>query len=275
MALYLSSGPWAWRAPWKWFVRWEDFDYVVTKTFTFTPNAGNGPLWRTVRPYNGGVANRVGLDNQGVLAAEELYKHLPKKRQQKTIISMAVGPKDLWHSPVEFLHLFCKTSPPPPFFEFNISCPSIPNDIQLPLNYHPEWRRAPDPWQKLFDGCVYESSAPLILKIAADAPLLLVEKALGAGFHGVHSSNSLPVFEKRAVWGVSGPEVLSRNLAYVERLRKNFPEAHIIGGGGIYKLQDAFCYLKAGASSISLGSVCLRHPLRARIIARLLKDRLS
>lgn len=275
MSLFLSSGPWAWKFPWKCFINWNDFDYIVLKTHTLTAHEGNGPLYKTLRLEGKGVRNRMGLKNGGVWEAERIYKSLPKFKQHKTIVSLATGPKDLWSSPVEFLHMFQSVSPAPPMFELNLSCPSVSNTGELPRNYSPDWKTTPDPWQRLFDGCVYMSQSPLLLKVAVDTSLSLIERALGAGVTGIVASNSHPFWDKDGLkWGLSGPYVLPRNLDYVHLLRRNFPKARIIAGGGIYRVEDAFRYLDAGAGSLALGSIFLRSPLKGRAIARKLREQL-
>lgn len=254
--VFVSSGPWAWRAPWKWFIDWHLISGCVAKTTTLKCHSGNGPLWRTVRPYQGGWINRMGLPNSGLADARVIYMTaLSKRLPEKLVLSVAApdGSAPLF-AHLQELHTLC---PIVKTFELNLSCPSaclrfdtISVDELVGMREH-----------KML------SHFRFILKIAADTPTAMIEAGVRNGMW-IHAGNSVQKRINGQIWGLSGtPEVLEENLKLVKQIRHEFPDVFIIAGGGIQSIQDGEKYANAGANALSVGSVLLKRPWAANRIA--------
>jgi len=79
----------------------------------------------------------------------------------------------------------------------------------------------------------------------------------------------------RGVGGLSGPAVRPVAVRMVAQVRAAFPDAPIIGTGGIQDWHDAAEHLIAGANAVSLGTVNFYKPDAARTIAQNLRRLLA
>lgn len=251
----LSSGPWAWRFPWKYLVDWKAFDGVVMKSFTLTPKEGNGPYYRTIRPFGSGWVNRVGLRNKGFAEWWLVNDWLSEEKKAKTIPSIAIHSDEKEFDVLAMVRHVCSLGFKPKAIEINPYCPSSDGRGIT---------------QSFLNECVKRADGiPLIFKLGPKVSIhRMTEMALNAGFAAIHAFNSYPTEIDGKVWGLSGPKLLGEYVIQVELLKSLFKSAYIIAGGGIYSLEAAKRYINAGADVVSIGSLCMRHPLRANKIAR-------
>jgi dihydroorotate dehydrogenase (NAD+) catalytic subunit len=76
--------------------------------------------------------------------------------------------------------------------------------------------------------------------------------------------------------GLSGPAVRPLALRCVAEVCAAFPEAHVVGGGGIATVDDARSFLAAGATAVQVGTALLHDPTAAaRLIAALTQETVS
>jgi dihydroorotate dehydrogenase (NAD+) catalytic subunit len=108
---------------------------------------------------------------------------------------------------------------------------------------------------------------PVIVKLTANFcdPLVVGQRCVEAGADGISLINTLhamafDTIKKQALitGGLSGPAIKPFALFCVNRLRElGVP---LIGMGGIMTGRDAYEFLLAGASAVSVGSATLRDP---------------
>lgn len=90
-----------------------------------------------------------------------------------------------------------------------------------------------------------------------------IESLIESGARYLHLFNTIP--SPRG--GVSGKQVQEVALKTIRQVKDKYPDVIIVGGGGMYSIEDVTRYREAGASHFSLGSVFLS-PIKA---AKLLK----
>lgn len=93
------------------------------------------------------------------------------------------------------------------------------------------------------------------LEAGADA-LVLVNTVLGLAIDIEHRRPSLA----NAGGGVSGPGILPISLRAVYECRAAFPDAAIVGVGGISSGEDAVAMLMAGANAVEVGTATFADP---------------
>lgn len=230
---------------------------LTTKTITPAPRAGN-PQPRLV-DCPAGALNSIGLDNPGLAAFRE--RVLPRLSKLPTHVILSVtGP-----SPEGAARVTAALSETPGIraIELNLSCPNVSGgpigaDAQTVSAYVEEARA-------VFDGV-------LLAKLPGDAGDLLTATgaALDAGADGVTLINSLRgmridwksgrPFLKSVFGGLSGPAILPIALARVYDVRRAFPEAVIIGTGGVVELGSLVEMLMAGADLVGIGFGLMADP---------------
>ncbi|AJC48364.1 diguanylate cyclase [Allofrancisella guangzhouensis] len=185
--------------------------------------------------------NKIGLRNPGLANIK------PPKRSQD-IISLAALEIADWHS-------FAATLETQKFanhknIEINIGCPNARiADFPAELAY-------------LFEGRNIIIKMPPTIDINTK-----IRKYVEIGITTFHLCNTIPTDKG----GVSGYPLQKYTLPAIKAAREEFGNnITIIGGGGIYTLEDAQKYLDAGADHLSLSTV-LFNPIKARkLIKRLL-----
>lgn len=204
----------------------------VIGSFTVNPRAGMiGAYLRTFRKTKGGWINKIGLKNGG-LASAVMEDH--------DMVSIAAPENEWWLLRAE-LECF-SYSGRPDFIELNLSCPNIDEKMII----------------SNADLKFFCQNFPTSVKVQVNTPLTEIERLLTNGCQWLHLSNTLP--SPRG--GISGTQLRIQNLPYVEAVKKAFPLASIIAGGGIYDFQDFLDYRNAGAEHFSLGTIFL-NPLKA------------
>ena len=72
------------------------------------------------------------------------------------------------------------------------------------------------------------------------------------GFRQFHISNTYPT----DAGGLSGPYLIPHNKKNIEYMRNKYPDATIIGGGGVQSPEHIELYKSFGANHISVSSLC-------------------
>ena len=148
--------------------------------------------------------------------------------------------------------------------EVNASCPNLENR-SLIFAHSPEATRA-----------VVEASraagVPLWVKLSPNTPELVAVAgaALDAGADALVLVNTvlglaIDIEHRRAALGnggggVSGPGILPISLRAVFECRAAFPDAPIVGGGGVSRGEDAVAMLMAGANALEVGTATFANP---------------
>ena len=223
---------------------------LTAKTITPEPRAGN-PQPRLV-DCPAGALNSIGLDNPGFAAFAD--RILPRLTELPTelIVSVAGG------SPAETGRLVSSlaTRPGVRMIELNLSCPNVAEgvvgaDVAAVRDYTQAAREA-------FEDV-------LLVKLPGDAGDLVASSgaALAAGADGITLINSLRgmridwrgqrPFLDGVFGGLSGPAILPIALARVFEVRRAFPEAVIVGTGGVVELGSLVEMLMAGADFVGIG----------------------
>ncbi|KPK64619.1 hypothetical protein AMJ83_02430 [candidate division WOR_3 bacterium SM23_42] len=225
---------------------------IFTKGITLQPRKGNPPP----RIYEAacGLINSVGLENPGVkLFREEV---LPRMRELKTKIFVNVAGFAL----DDFVKIVGELDSRVDGFELNVSCPNVKTGGVA-------FGRDPEICAEVVTNVRRVTKLPIIVKLTTNFcdPLAIGRRCVAAGADGLSLINTLhamafDVVQKRVLitGGLSGPAIKPVALFCVHRLRDlGVP---LIGMGGIMSGRDAYEFLLAGASAVSIGSATLRDP---------------
>jgi dihydroorotate dehydrogenase (NAD+) catalytic subunit len=237
---------------------------IFTKGITLEPRAGNPPprIYETAC----GIINSVGLENPGVrVFCREV---LPKMRELKTRIFVNVA----GFTPEDFVEIVSELDTRVDGFELNVSCPNVNRGGVA-------FGRDPDICAQVVSVVRKVTELPVIVKLTANFcdPLVIGQRCVEAGADGISLINTLHAmaFDTKnkhvlIAGGLSGPAIKPFALFCVNRLKDlGVP---LIGMGGIMTGRDAYEFLLAGASAVSIGSATLRDPYAPlRIIEELKK----
>lgn len=221
------------------YVRFKDTSSVLG---SFTVERRTGLIKqciKTIRKIDKNAwRNKIGLRNPGLANGK-----VPKRTQD--IISLAAMEVSDWQKFANILKM-------PRFdgcnnIEINIGCPNASiADFPVELAH-------------LFaDKNVNIKMPPTIDHNAK------IKEYLAVGFNTFHLCNTLPT-EKG---GVSGYPLQEYSLKAIKAARAEFGDAiSIIGGGGVYTLEDAKKYLEAGADHLSMSSIMF-NPFKGRKLVK-------
>jgi len=238
------------------------FGFLEIGTLTPEPQSGNDRPRLFRLPHDQALINRMGFNNEGVLAAVERLK----KRKSDIIIGGNIGKNKSTPNEKAFEdynYCFEALYPYVDYFVVNVSSPNTPHLREL---------QEKEPLKKLLTQVKKLSSAkkkakPVLLKIAPDLTVSqlddVIEIVKETQTDGVIATNTtvsreglstpLAVIEKIGAGGLSGGPLKQRSnevIAYLRReLGKGYP---IIGVGGILSTEDALDKFKAGADLIQV-----------------------
>ena len=232
---------------------------VVVKSLSADPWSGN-PSPR-VCPVPGGMLNGVGLQGPGVAAW--LADELPALE-----VSGARVVVSIWGRRVEdyarAASLLAEAPPCVVAVEVNVSCPNLEDRSRM-------FAHSPTA-----TGAAVQASGacgrPLWAKLSPNTSDLLevAEAALAAGAEALTLTNTLLGLaidtERRAPvlgaggGGLSGDALHSVALRAVYDCRAAFPDAGIVGVGGVSDGQGAVRMLLAGADAVQVGTATLADP---------------
>jgi dihydroorotate dehydrogenase len=257
----------------------------VAKTTTLSERQGNMPLHRDLRPteimpkciiikpFKGVVLNAVGLSGIGI---ENLLNRGLWQRRQKpffiSFMSVAGNFEDRIYELISFVNILKSRLPEfqaPIGLQMNFSCPNVGLDPEKLIG---EVEAGLDVAVKL--------DVPLVPKFNLCLPPIAAKKISKHPACGsISVSNTIPwgQMPDRINWkkifgsdksplahlgggGLSGKPLLPILIEWVKTARRLGLNKPINAGGGILSADDARLVFKAGADSISLGSIFLLRP---------------
>ena len=238
---------------------------LTTKTVTPRPRPGN-PQPRLV-DCSSGLLNSIGLENPGFDEFVERYLPHVLRLGTRRIVSLAAGHPEEMGRMASALSVVRGIDG----LELNLSCPNVDDVVT-----------GSDP--ALVDGFVRAvrsaTSAPLFVKLPGDTDRVIAsaEAALLAGAEGLTLINSVrglridhrmgrPMLH-RVTGGLSGPSILPIALARVYEARRAFPDAFIIGTGGVTDVASLIEMLAAGADVVGIGYGIMADPTLPASLAR-------
>lgn len=238
------------------------FGFIEIGTLTPKPQPGNDKPRLFRLPKDQALINRMGFNNEGVIASVNRLK----KRSSSVIVGGNIGKNK--STPNEkalddYAYCFESLHPYVDYFVINVSSPNTPGLREL---------QEKEPLRKLLSyvkslSLSKPNPKPVLLKIAPDLTveqlddviaILMETKTDGVIATNTTISREGLVTEKSAVekmgnGGLSGKPLADRTNEVIRYLRaqlgKDYP---IIGVGGIMSVEDAIEKLKAGADLIQI-----------------------
>ena len=240
----------------------EALGAIVTKTLTPQAQPGN-PQQRTVELPGLGMLNSIGLQGKGFphFMAHDLDTLKPFKRP--VVLSLSAGSEEAFAEMVE--QVCAEPSGIVQAIELNLSCPNVKAGGAL-FGASAEWVQrvvqavkpvCPLPlWVKLTPNVTDSVAiAGAALEGGADA-LVAINTVLGSHIDIRRKKASL----SRLSGGYSGPGIRPIAIHHILQIKRAFPQAHIVGVGGIVTANDVLEFLMAGASAVQVGTACFRSP---------------
>jgi dihydroorotate dehydrogenase (NAD+) catalytic subunit len=242
---------------------------VVTKSLAVFAFAGNpAPRLATSGEH---MLNAVGLSGPGVSAWREEY--LPTLRRRGAAV---VG--SIWGRTVEEFAQAASAMRGADIvaLEVNASCPNLESRREM-------FAHSPESTADVV-AAARASGVPLWVKLSPNTPALIdvASAALEAGATALVLVNTLlglaiDTETRRPTLanvggGVSGPGILPVSLRAVYECREAFPDASIVGVGGIASGEDAAAMLMAGANAVEVGTATFANPRAPWIIQRQLGE---
>ena len=251
-----------------------DFPFAafVSKTITLQPRGGNHPprLWETPA----GLINSIGLPNKGL---EGFLEHdLPDLAALPVPLIVSVA--GFGHDDFRRLVAEVAERPEVAALELNVSCPNVKSGCVMGSD--------PSETAALMDVVRPLTTKPLIVKLTpnvSDVAAVAGEAERG-GADALSLVNTLTgmALDSRsgAPWlgagrgGVSGPAIRAVALAMTYDVA-NRVEVPVIGMGGIECGQDAFDFIRAGATCVAVGTESFRDPAAGTRIREQLRGLLA
>ena len=230
---------------------------VVVKSLAAFAWEGNAPP--RVAAMGEHMVNAVGLAGPGVAVWREQYLPALEERGARVVGSIwgrTVGEFADAATAMNGAHVIA--------LEVNASCPNV------------ESRSSMFAHSALATRAVVEASraagVPLWVKLSPNTPELVAVAgaALDAGADALVLVNTvlglaIDIEHRRAALGnggggVSGPGILPISLRAVFECRAAFPDAPIVGVGGVSRGEDAVAMLMAGANALEVGTATFANP---------------
>lgn len=238
------------------------FGFIEIGTLTPKPQSGNDKPRLFRLPKDKAIINRMGFNNEGVLAAVDRLK----KRKSNVIVGGNIGKNKTTPNEnafEDYNYCFEQLFPYVDYFVVNVSSPNTPNLRAL---------QEKEPLKKLLSQVKALSLAkpnpkPILLKIAPDLSVEqlndVIEILKETKTDGVIATNTTISREglttpkedvlAMGLGGLSGKPLTKRSNEVISYLRKQLgPGYPIIGVGGIMNIEDAIEKLKEGADLIQI-----------------------
>jgi dihydroorotate dehydrogenase len=195
-------------------------DFVsVYGSFTLYPRPGRlRQVIKTIRYKHGAWHNKLGLRNPGISSQYGKFR-------DDAIYSLATI------DPGDFKSMW-RIVPSNISVELNISCPNVDhcsfdlNDLALYLGGKRRW---------------------CIVKLSPLTEDHLIDTLIDMGFRHFHCCNTLN--------GESGHILKFYNTYLIKYIKEKCPDSFVIGGGGIYSIDDVKFYRDLGADGFSLATI--------------------
>jgi len=240
------------------------FGFIEIGTLTPRPQPGNDQPRLFRLPQDQALINRMGFNNEGVLAAAERLK----KRKSKIIVGGNIGKNKITpneNAVADYEYCFEALYPYVDYFVVNVSSPNTPGLREL---------QEKEPLKNLMLhmkklSASKEKAKPVLLKIAPDLTTSqlddIVEILLETRTDGVIATNTTisreglitgqQAISKIGTGGLSGRPLTKKSTEVIAYLRNQLGKSYpIIGVGGIMKPEDAIEKIKAGANLVQVYS---------------------
>ena len=246
----------------------EAYGAAVAKSVSGTPWPGNpGPR---VANTGTGMLNAIGIQNPGVAAwVDAVGPRLP------------TVPVPVWGSAVgrtvtEFVEVAAQLATTTvEAIEINLSCPNLAGETI--------WALDPEATGAVVAAVRAVTDKPIGAKLSPNAQdivavagaaleggadwLVLTNTITGAG---IDIETRRPLLS-RTTGGYSGPPLKPVALRCVIEVRAAFPDAQIIGCGGVRSGGDVIEYLLAGSTAVAIGTAHFERPRVGRAVLRQLR----
>lgn len=237
---------------------------AVAKSVSRDPWPGRPPP--RLAPAGPGMLNAIGIQNPGIDRwSAEVAPHLPALRVP--VWGSAVGT-----DPAEFAEVAAGLERAGvAAIEVNLSCPNLDGEMfSLVPAAAAEVISAVRAASSLSVGAKLSPNAVDIAAVAgacleAGADFLTLTNTIWGAAVDLWSRRSLL---GSASGGYSGPPLKPISLRCVIEVHQRFPDAPIVGCGGVSTGADVIDYLLAGASAVALGTVHFAEPKAGRRIRR-------
>ena len=234
---------------------------VVTKSIMIKPRSGRATPRMAETPS--GMLNSIGLQGPGVDYFLENDIPWLAANGARTIVSIAGETVEDY----AVLARRMRNLPGVVGLEVNISCPNVENRGMV-FSCHPETARAAIEAVRRNIG----GELPIIAKLSPDVTDIvgIAREVSNAGADGVALINTLlgmvidtnlmlPKLAQKT-GGLSGPAIRPVAVRAVYQVRAALPQLPILGMGGITNGRDAFEFILAGASAVSIGTATFGNP---------------
>jgi len=234
---------------------------VVTKSIMIKPRSGRATPRMAETPS--GMLNSIGLQGPGVDYFLENDIPWLAAHGARTIVSIAGETVEDY----AVLARRMRNLPGVVGLEVNISCPNVENRGMV-FSCHPESARAAIEAVRRNIG----GDLPIIAKLSPDVTDIvgIAREVSNAGADGVALINTLlgmvidtnlmlPKLAQKT-GGLSGPAIRPVAVRAVYQVRAALPTLPILGMGGITNGRDAFEFILAGASAVSIGTATFGNP---------------
>ena len=240
----------------------KDFPFAayVPKTVTSELRTGNPAPRITETPA--GMINAIGLENPGVHAWIEDLPHWARLRQP-VIVSVGGNEPDQYAAVIAALEerlagASAGELPRIEGYELNISCPNVSSGLQIGSD--------PAATREVLAACRQATSRFLLAKLTPNVRDVteIGAAALEAGADGLSLVNTLKAmvldrgtlkpFLGNRTGGLCGPAIKPIALRMVAEVAQAFPDAPIVGMGGVMTGQDALEFIACGATAVALGA---------------------
>ena len=228
------------------------FGFVEVGGVTAVPQTGNArPRMFRLRE-DGGIINRMGLNNEGAAAVGERLAEtdVPFPLGVNIAKSEHVGTDA---APADYRETYEQVAEGGDFFVVNVSCPNSQGFDEL------QNRAA---MTAIFEELQEAGAAPLLVKLSPDLPEPAVEDTLDLvtelGLDGVVATNTtterpdgLQSPDASETGGLSGEPIEERATEMV-RFVANRVDVPVVGVGGVSSAESAYRKIRAGASLVQL-----------------------
>jgi dihydroorotate dehydrogenase (NAD+) catalytic subunit len=242
---------------------------IVVKSLAIFAHEGNPPPRLAPLPF--GMANSVGLPGPGVTRWRKEY--LPELSRQEIAPVVSVWGRSVadFAAAARELH---EVAPLLMGIEINVSCPNTDRGGHM-------FAHSAHDTAEVVRAVRDSTSLPLAVKISpnTDRTEEVVGAAVTAGATTIVAANTYlgqvlrPYSSTGALGradggGVSGEGIFPLSLRLVADLCRSFPEAEIVGCGGISSGEDALAYLSVGARAVQVGTANFVDPRASFRVAR-------
>jgi dihydroorotate dehydrogenase (NAD+) catalytic subunit len=257
------------------FIRLADLGALVTKSVLRAPQVGR-PSPRMVETSSG-MLNGIGLQGPGVDHLVDVELPWLLAQGARPIVSIAGA------TATEFEEVAARVAdgPPVPAIELNISCPNVERRGQVFATSAATSAEVVSRVRK-----VVAADQVVLAKLTADVTDIveIARACVEAGADGLSLINSLLglAIDTRSLrpmlsgttGGLTGPAIKPIALRCVWSVHAELPDVPILGGGGVRCGRDAFEFVLAGASAVSVGTANFSNPAACLVIAAELKQEL-